>query len=355
MQHNGGPHEGTGTIMLPPVMVSPSQRLIYDERYRSDGYDSRSEVRVLTAEFEALIAATNRAVASVPHGPVALMDFGYGTGRVTNEFIDWYQAGGGPSGRDLRVYAYDVSSVGLSKAADRLVRDQGFVASSEPTWCRDGEETYVAGILERTGPCGDASLVLVHAGEGRSANEMTSFVLDHNAGPVLLTTSWYSGLGHIPGRSHRHTYFTALGELTHPRGEVLVAVSSKGDLDREQLLWDLLRKEGELDSTFLGEDGDVMYETELGQENYWHLFGEDLLDHMRDITGEGQRCWIEGIRVPGDEFTCKEEEQANLRAVQDLNRRLEGTAWQDEDYRSFHTVLAVRSGYPEGARTTLGG
>jgi SAM-dependent methyltransferase len=341
---------------LSPEAGGPSQRQIYDERFRGDEYDSRSTIRVLTAESEALEAAVARATSSVPRGPVSVMDFGYGTGRVTNEFVDAYLAGGAAGGRDLHVFAYDVSSVGLARAAQRLQADQGFVVTGEPSWRQDADETYVAATLERVEPHAGARVVLIHATEAGSADQMRDVVVALNGGtPVLLTTSWYSGLGHIPGRSHRQAVVSALGEMTDPRGELLLAVSSTGDLVEAQEYWDGVRERGGPHPPILADTGDVLYETELGQENYWHLFGEDLLDHVRAVTGEGQRCWVEGIRVPGDEFTSVQEEQANLRAVQELNRTLAGRTWTDEDYRRFHTILAVRSGSPVGADTTLGG
>jgi len=342
--------------LLSEITGRPSQREIYDERFRSDEYDSRSKVRVLTVEFDALKAAVARATSSIPEGPVSLFDFGCGTGRVTNEFVDWYLTEGAAVGRDLHVFAYDVSSVGLARAAQRLQTTHGFRMTGESSWQEEADETYVAASLERVGPRARSRVVLIHATETGSAEHMRDFVVHQNGGArVLLTTSWYSGLGHIPGRSHRHAFVSAFGEMTDPRGEVLLAVSSTGDLVEAQEYWDGVREQGGPHPSILADTGDVMYETELGQQNYWHLFGDDLLDHLRGITGEGQRCWIEGVRVPGDEFTCVDEEQANFRAVQALNRKLAGTTWQDEDYRSFHTILAVRSGSPAGVDTTLAG
>src|ERR1039458_3961150 len=91
-----------------------SQRSIYDERYQVGHYDHRSAVRVLTAERDALSEAMDRALKSNrPVRRVNLFDFGYGTGRVTNEFIGSYVHNYGAAQKDLRVVAYDVSSAGL--------------------------------------------------------------------------------------------------------------------------------------------------------------------------------------------------------------------------------------------------
>ena len=68
-----------------------SQRSIYDERYEAGQYDLRSAVPVLTAEREALRVALDRAIRSNPDAEIiTLFDFGYGSGRVTNELIAGY-------------------------------------------------------------------------------------------------------------------------------------------------------------------------------------------------------------------------------------------------------------------------
>ena len=89
--------------------------------------------------------------------------------------------------------------------------------------------------------------------------------------------------------------------------------------------------------------GDVVYETELGQPNFCHMFGVDLNDHMRAITGWGQYWWVEGIRYPDEEFASQEAEQANYRRVREANDRKRGRIWTADDYREFHTVAAFRS------------
>ena len=125
-----------------------SQREIYDERYEVGDYDRRSHVHVLAAEREALCHAVARAIASDPDArTISLFDFGYGTGRVTNEFIEKFVAKSG-AGRDLRVIAYDVSSAGLQKACGRLCC-AGFVPDGPITWNPAATTGYIAGSIFR--------------------------------------------------------------------------------------------------------------------------------------------------------------------------------------------------------------
>jgi chloramphenicol 3-O-phosphotransferase len=89
--------------------------------------------------------------------------------------------------------------------------------------------------------------------------------------------------------------------------------------------------------------GDVVYETELGQSNFYHVFGAELNDHMRAITGRRQHWWVEGIRCPDEEFPSREAEQANYHRVLEANGRKRDRIWDAADYREFHTVAAFRS------------
>src|SRR5690349_14467209 len=126
-----------------------SQRDIYDERYLDGRYDRRSHVRVLTAEREALRSAVTRALTSNPRArTVSLFDFGYGTGRVTNEFIASFVDEYARRGLDLLVTAYDVSSAGLQKAADTL-RSDGFESEKPMRWDPRDTAGYIAGRLEK--------------------------------------------------------------------------------------------------------------------------------------------------------------------------------------------------------------
>ena len=136
----------------------------------------------------------------------------------------------------------------------------------------------------------------------------------------LLTTSWYSGLGHIPGESLRREYFRQLGKLTSRRGEMVMSMSATGDLAELQREFSERLASGVTDGFPIQAPGDVVYETELGQSNFYHVFGTDLNDHMRAITGWGQHWWVEGIRYPDEEFASRAAEQANHRRVREANR-----------------------------------
>ena len=207
-----------------------SQRAIYDERYEAGRYDHRSAVPVLTAERAALRAAMDRAIRSNPDAErVSLFDFGYGTGRVTNELITGY-ARECTAAKDLRVVAYDVSSVGLIKAQQALCR-AGFVSKETPDWRSDSTAGYIAGSVHKVEANLTVEVVFVHAYEGEPPEVMSQLAMKANGGvPYLLTTSWYSGLGHIPGENLRREYFYRLGDFTAPDGELVLAVSATGDL-----------------------------------------------------------------------------------------------------------------------------
>jgi len=95
--------------------------------------------------------------------------------------------------------------------------------------------------------------------------------------------------------------------------------------------------------------------TELGQRNYYHVFGLDLAEHVRRVCGPGQRWWIEAIRLPDDEFDSVEPGPANYERVGELNRKKRGEPWDEDDFRACHTVAAVLSGSPDVCSTLPGG
>ncbi|HST84360.1 MAG TPA: hypothetical protein VLL08_21665, partial [Kineosporiaceae bacterium] len=91
--------------------------------------------------------------------------------------------------------------------------------------------------------------------------------------------------------------------------------------------------------------GDVLYETELGQLNFWHVFGLDLHDNMQAISGErGQSWWVEAIRFPDDEFETRAAELENYAMVASFNTAKRRQPWTADDYRKCHTVAVFRSG-----------
>jgi hypothetical protein len=321
-----------------------SQRAIYDERYEVGRYDRRSAVRVLTAERQALRHAANRALMSnLRTRTISLFDFGYGTGRVTNEFIGSHVNRYSRLGKDLRVVAYDVSSAGLMKAKEALCSN-GFTPDGRITWRPENPAGYIAGRVSKNKAGVTITVVFVHGNEEQHPKLMCRLALDANDGrKFLLTTSWYSGLGHIPGEGLRREYFRQLGKLTSRRGEMVMSVSSTGDLAE---LWPEFsgRRDSGISGGFpIQALGDVVYETELGQSNFYHVFGTELNDHMRAITGWGQHWWVEGIRCPDEEFTSREAERANYRRVLKANECKRDRTWDAADYRDFHTVAAFRS------------
>lgn len=321
-----------------------SQRSIYDRRYEVGHYDQRSAVRVLTAEREALHQAMDRALTSNRKARrISLFDFGYGTGRVTNEFIGSYVGRYSASGKDLLVVAYDVSSVGLLKAKGTLCSD-GFALDGPMTWMPDANTGYLAGRIARREAGITITVVFVHGHEDQHPRVMRRLALRASDGQEYqLTTSWYSGLGHILGESLRRKYFRQLGKLTSRRGEMIISVSATGDLPELQREFSDRLAAGATDGLPVQAPGDVIYQTELGQDNFYHVFGADLNDHMRAITGLRQHWWVAGIRYPDKEFSSPEAEQANYQRVCEANVRNRGRSWDAADYREFHTVAAFRS------------
>lgn len=321
-----------------------SQRTVYDKRYSAGFYDLRSAVHVLTAERDALAEALNRTLESNGDAEkVTLFDFGYGTGRVTNELIKNYRHDYAHWRKDLRVVAYDVSSVGLRKAQETLC-SAGFVPEGRLEWEPDSTGGYIAGSVHKKEADVTVSVVFVHGDETASPEFMHQLALDANNGDrYLLTTSWYSGLGHVPGEKLRREYFCQLGALTSPTGEIVLSVSATGDLVEIQPEWSKKLEEGNVGDFPVTAPGDVVYVTELGQENFYHVFGIDLNEHMTAITSSDQRWWVRGIRYPDEEFQSSEEELDNYRRVLEANMGKRGRTWNADDYRQFHTVAAFRS------------
>jgi hypothetical protein len=321
-----------------------SQRSIYDERYEAGHYDRRSAVRVLTAERDALNKAMDRALKSdAAVQRINLFDFGYGTGRVTNEFIGSYVHRYGTAKKNLHVVAYDVSSAGLMKANEAL-RSTGFVPDGPLSWSPGNKTGYIAGAVSRTDAGITITVTFVHGHEGQDPNVMRRLAL-HASGreKYLLTASWYSGLGHIPGDRLRREYFRQLGKITARHGEMIISVSSTGDLAELQREFSERLAKGTVGGFPIQAPGDLIYETELGQSNFFHVFGTELNGHMKAITRRGQHWWVEGIRYPDQEFAFREAEQANYRRVREANASKRGRVWDADDYREFHTVAAFRS------------
>jgi hypothetical protein len=330
-----------------------SQRTIYDERYHVGHYDHRSAVRVLTAERNALGYAMDRALQSNPKvQTINLFDFGYGTGRVTNEFIGSY-VDNTAWRKDLQVVAYDVSSAGLMRAKEALCSN-GFTPDGRITWAPEDARGYIAGRISKRQAGVTITVVFVHGHEGQSPEVMRWLALKASGGEkYLLTTSWYSGLGHIPSERLRREYFRQLGKLTSRRGEMVISMSATGDLAELQPEFSARLADGITGGFPIEAPGDLVYETELGQSNFYHVFGAELNDYMRGVTGRGQHWWVEGIRCPDEEFASKEAERANYRRVLKANSTKCDRVWNAADFREFHTVAAFRSPLDPAARRSL--
>jgi hypothetical protein len=278
---------------------------------------------------------------------LVLFDFGYGTGRVTNEFAVEFPQFSGDLGHRLHVIAYDVSAVGLRTAALSLTKRHGFDVYRDLNFNPAADHGYVAGSVRRM--TGDTTVVVtfVHGNEREDGDSVRDLILKANDNRrVTVTTSWYSALSHIPGTVARAAFFRMFSEVTEPDGEILVAPSVSGDLVELQEHWRNRRLAGTIVGHPIEVDGDVIYQTELAQDNFWHVFGADLWELLEANVGPGQRAWLEAIRLPGEEFQSTEEEQVNYRRTQEFNRRVGRRRWTAEDYRDVHTAVAIRSGSP---------
>jgi hypothetical protein len=331
--------------MIGPDRAHLSQRAIYDKRYEDGQYDHRSAVHVLTAERETLNGALRRVLASHPDAAtISLFDFGHGTGRVTNELIKSYASRCATPRKNLLVVAYDVSSVGLKKSQEDL-RSAGFQPMERQVWEPEDTSKYIVGSVHKEEAGVSITVIFLHGSEDNPPQAMSQLAIAANRGDrYLITTSWYSGLGHIPGENLRRDYFRQLDEITCPGGEIVLTVSGTGDLPELQEKWaDKLAKR-ETAGFPIEVPGDVIYDTELKQQNFYHVFSTDLNEHMQAITTRDQHWWIEGIRCPDEEFDSQEAEQANYRRVREANRSNCQRLWNVHDYREFHSVAALRSG-----------
>jgi hypothetical protein len=274
---------------------------------------------------------------------ISLFDFGYGTGRFINEWIEGDARQYMAVHPELRVVAYDVSSVGLRKAQETLGA-AGYEPTGPVRWKSGAAEGYVAGAIHKREPGLSVTVVFVHGSEGEPPDVMRELALAANDGDrYLLTTCLYGGLGHVPGDELRREYFRQLSELTSPFGEIILCLSSTGDLVDVQPEWAARRARGDTGRFPIEQPGDLVYYTELGQPNFYHVFSTELNDYMKSITAAGQQWWIEGVRCPDEEFDTLEAEQANYRRVRQANERKRGRVWNADDYQEFHSIAAFRS------------
>ena len=169
-----------------------SQRAIYDKRYTAGHYDHRSAIHVLTAEREALAGAMDRALKSNPDVEVInVFDFGYGTGRVTNELARSYPLEYAAAGKNLRIVAFDVSSVGLRKAREALCA-LGFSPEDGLEWQEDEVGGRILGTVRKTDAGLTVSIVFVHGREDQDPEVMHKLALKASADEPYLVTTWLS-------------------------------------------------------------------------------------------------------------------------------------------------------------------
>ncbi|BBH70613.1 hypothetical protein ACTI_72980 [Actinoplanes sp. OR16] len=324
-----------------------SQRAIYDRRYAGTGYDQRSAVPVLTAERNVLRRAADRVLTWLPESePITLLDFACGTGRVTNEFAGTFHSHRG----GLRLVAYDVSAVGLEKAAHSLIKDFGFDVAETLRFDHAAGSGYPAGSMRRISDGITVEVLFVHGSEADDAETAGKILREANLGRAFaVTTSWYSGLAHIPTADRRGSFFTMLNDVTDPRGELLVASSVSGDLVDLQAEWEDRRRRGDIGGWPIEMQGDVVYQTELMQENFCHVFGADLAALLEANREPSQSAWLEAVRMPDPEFSSEREERDNFRRVVAFNETVRHRSWRPEDYREVHTAVAIRSGLPRTA------
>lgn len=324
-----------------------TEREIYDKRFEQSGYDNRSRVRVLTAEREAIEGAITRAVRSHPtRSELTICDFGFGNGRVTTESALTPPQ---PLNRNLLVVAHDVASVGLMKAANNLI-EHGFSRSTRFNVDRDASTGYIIGDVSRTNDDGGTTTFrFVHGNEHDSPEKTQQLITQASDGNPLVTVSFYSGLEHIPGTTRRNEMFDALITATDPTGEFLITVSGPGDMVEAQEEWAKRLKDGTVGSKPVEDRGDIVYLTELGQENFAHIFSyEELLQLLKkNCNLETQKVWIEAIRAVDEEFQSKEEEQNNYKKITRINRRWASGVSEEQlllDCQSLHTIGGFRSG-----------
>lgn len=321
------------------------QEEIYNFRY-GEGYNGMgSPVNVLTAESMAVADSIRRLRKVSPKGsPTTIVDYGYGVGRVPNELLcRWVGPG------DLTVIAYDVSRVGLQRALRNMEVHLPRVKTYEDTHRFVGECTSTEDDdFKRT-------IRFIHGKTNHKPKVVADMLMEENGGNLFdMATSWYDPISHEPSRKRRRQLFAMLGAITHTKGEVIVTASTIGDLvpeytsEGEDILEDVLDDKGERD---------VVYKTEVGIDNYLHLYGTDFKDCMLATRTDQihQNVWLQPIRMLGNEYATSVEEQIAYGQLRQWAARMRTERWHREDFRSIHTVGGFRSyTAPEGQRLLKG-
>ncbi|WP_069161177.1 hypothetical protein [Nocardia altamirensis] len=259
-----------------------------------------------------------------------------------------------PEGRCRRIASSTRSFPKLAKSAATLREQYGFRGSFS---VRDAATSgYIMGDLSRSINGVHTRFRFVHGHENDPLETVERLIIDANEGnKVTVTSSWYGSVSHTPGVQARAHLFETLGSLTHPRGEMVISVSSTGDLVEDNKYWLEKLRNGDVAGLPIEAPGDTIYDTEIpGLANFYHVFDTDLDDSMqRTLTDGDQRYWVEGIRFPDPEFDSVQAEQENYRKVVEFNRQKAGDLWTPADYAQLHTVAGFRSGSVPG--TAAGG
>ena len=307
-----------------------SQREIYDARYSVTLYDSRSAVRVLRAEREAMESAIRRILKSNRDlAELSVLDFGSGTGRVTRESILGYKTLGRSLAREgivppesVHVIAYDVSSVGLNIFAENL-GSEGFKIVEDLNFQPTATTGYVAGQLEARDGQLHLRASFVHGSENDEYERVAAVLMGANGGkPFSLGTSWYSAIGHLANCSDRARAVATMVEITGDKGELILAVAASGDMVDAQRIWANRLHTSQTLGFPISSPGDLIYETEIGQQNFWHVFGTDLHALLEECLPSSREYRIRAIRMPGEEFQDEASERINYQRALDFNRRV---------------------------------
>lgn len=292
---------GIPTCLGLPEQVE-SETDVYDRRYREGTYDARFATgeRVLEGEWSALTEAVARAALAHSSADfVTLLDFGYGTGRVSQDFALAYPFLFPATRQGLKVLAYDVSGEGLRQSALKLERDEGFEKVGPFRWGDARSGGYVAGEMIKRVNGVDIAFCFVHGNEADPPGVVKELLLGANGGrPLMVTSSWFGSVGHIPGREQREAWFSMFGEVTSAAGEVAISVSTPHDRPPGAVSWEDAFERGDLaEQPLLRDPGDVVYVAENGWPNYYHLFEPvevlDLMSLTAPTALPNQRLWVE--------------------------------------------------------------
>ena len=207
---------------------------------------------------------------------------------------------------DLRIIANDISAAGLRRASISLVEEHHFEVLRPLVFDRAAIAGYNAGSVMRRGNGGSVTVVFMHGNEHEDPKAVRCLVEEINEGrPVSITTSWYSGIAHIPTAARRADFFAMLADLTDARGEMLIAPSVSGDLVKLQALWAERLRLGDVPAT--RSRGLATSSTRPSWARRASITSSErtLRSCCGANTAPHQRAWLEAIRLPDPEFVSR--------------------------------------------------